>query len=87
MAAITGLLVVLAIGTWRRWRWVFWVLLIAFAAGVLRVPLFALQLLGVVSFDVPLWYAGLQAVVGIVQVGIAAAMVAGYRRQGAWGAF
>jgi hypothetical protein len=87
LAAITGLLMVLAIGTWRRWRWVFWVLLIAFAAGVLRVPLFALQLLGVVSFDVPLWYAGLQAVIGVVQVAIAALMFAGYRRHGIWGTF
>ena len=76
LAAITGLLVLLAIGTLRRWRWMFWLLLIAFAAGVLRVPLFALQVLGAVSSDVPLWYTGLQAVVGLVQVAIAAAMFA-----------
>jgi hypothetical protein len=87
LAAITGLLVLVAIGTLRRWRWTFWLLLIAFAAGLLRVPLFALQVLGVVSVDVPLWYAALQAVVGIVQVAIAAAMFAGYRRHGIWGAF
>jgi len=87
LAAITGLLVLLAIGTLRRWRWMFWLLLIAFTAGVLRVPLFALQILGAVSSDVPLWYAGLQAVVGVIQVAIAAAMFSGYRRHGPWGAF
>jgi len=87
LAAITGLLVLVAIGTLRRWRWTFWLVLIAFAAGVLRVPFFALQLLGVVSSEVPLWYAGLQAVIGVVQVAIAAAMVIGYRRDGPWGAF
>jgi hypothetical protein len=87
LAGITSLLVLLAIGTLRRWRWTFWLVLVAFAAGVLRVPLFALQALGAVSSDVPLWYAGLQAVVGIVQVGIAAAMFAGCRRHGPWGAF
>jgi len=87
LAAITGLLVLLAIGTLRRWRWMFWLLLIAFAAGVLRVPVFALQVVGAVSSDVPLWYTGLQAVVGLVQVAIAAAMFAGYRRHGPWGAF
>jgi hypothetical protein len=87
LAAITGLLVLLAIGTLRRWRWMFWLLLIAFAAGVLRVPLFGLQVLGAVSSDVPLWYAGFQAVVGVIQVAIAAAMVSGYRRHGPWGAF
>jgi hypothetical protein len=87
LAAITGLLVLLAIGTLRRWRWMFWPLLIAFAAGVLRVPLFALQILGAVSSDAPLWYTGLQAVVGVIQVAIAAAMFSGYRRHGPWGAF
>ncbi len=87
LAGITSLLVVLAIGTVRRWRWTLWLVLVAFAAGILRVPLFALQVIGAVSSDVPLWFAGLQAVVGIVQVGIAAAMVAGYRRHGVWGSF
>jgi hypothetical protein len=82
-----GLLGLLAIGTLRRWRWTFWLLLIAFAASVLRLPLFALQVLGVISMDVPLWYATLQAIVGSVQVAIAAAMLAGYRKHGAWGAF
>jgi hypothetical protein len=87
LAAIMGLLGLLAIGTLRRWRWTFWLLLIAFAASVLRLPLFALQVLGVISMDVPLWYATLQAIVGSVQVAIAAAMLAGYRKHGAWGAF
>ncbi len=87
LAGITSLLVELAIGTVRRWRWTLWLVLVAFAAGILRVPLFALQVIGAVSSDVPLWFAGLQAVVGIVQVGIAAAMVAGYRRHGVWGSF
>jgi hypothetical protein len=36
---------------------------------------------------VPLWYAGFQSVVGVVQVAIAMAMVVGYRRHGVWGAF
>ena len=87
LALVTGLLAVLAIGTLRRWRWTFWLLLVAFAAGVLRVPVFALQALGAISSDVALWYAGVQAIVGIVQVAIAAAMFLGYRRQGPWGAF
>ena len=43
VAAIGVLLVVLAIGTLRRWRWTFWLMLIAFAAGIVRLPLFGLQ--------------------------------------------
>jgi hypothetical protein len=87
LAAITALLTLLAVGTLRRWRWVFWLVLIAFAAGVLRVPLFGLQAARVLPLDVPLWYAALQALIGIVQVAIAAAMLVGYRRNGIWGRF
>ena len=87
LTVVSGLLAVLAIGTLRRWRWTFWLVLVAFAAGVLRVPVFALQALAAISADVPLWYAGVQAIVGIVQVAIAAAMFLGYRRHGPWGAF
>jgi hypothetical protein len=87
LAAISGLLILLSVGVLRRWRWMFWVVLIAFAAGILRVPLFGLQLLAVASLDVPLWYSGLQAVIGVIQVAIAAAMYSGYRKQGVWGAF
>jgi hypothetical protein len=86
LVGVTSLLVVVAIGTLRRWRWTFWLVLIAFAAGVLHVPAFALQVLGIISTDVPLWYAAMQAVIGIVQVVIAGAMFVGYRRHGVWGA-
>jgi hypothetical protein len=87
LAGITALLTLLAVGTLRRWRWVFWMVLVAFAAGVLRVPLFGLQAARVLPLDVPLWYAALQALIGIVQVAIAAAMLIGYRRNGIWGRF
>lgn len=87
VAAIAALIVVLAVGTVRRWQWTFWLILIAFAAGVLRAPIFGLQLLGVIPVEVPLWYAGLQAVIGIAQVVIAWAMWIGYRRAGPWGEF
>jgi len=87
LAGITALLTLLAVGTLRRWRWVFWVVLIPFGAGVLRVPLFGLQVARLIPLDVPLWYAALQALIGIVQVAIAAAMLVGYRRNGVWGRF
>ncbi len=85
--AIAALIAVLGVGTVRGWRWTFWLILVAFAAGVLRVPVFGLQLLGVIPLDVPLWYAALQAAIGLAQVGIALAMWAGYRHAGPWGEF
>jgi hypothetical protein len=87
LVGVTGLLILLAVGVVYRWHWLFWLVLIAFAAGILRLPLFGLQLLGVAPLDVPLWYSGLQAVIGVIQIGIAAAMYGGYRKHGVWGEF
>ena len=59
----------------------------AFFAGVLRVPVAVLQLTGVLAADVPAWYVIFQGVIGLVQVAISLAMLAGYRRSGVWGSF
>jgi hypothetical protein len=87
LAGLTLFIALLSIGVLRRWRWIFWLILIAFLAGVLRVPVAILQLTGVLAADGPAWYMVFQGLVGIVQVVIGLAMVAGYRRAGVWGAF
>jgi hypothetical protein len=87
LAVLTGFLALLAVGVLRRWRWTFWLVLVAFLAGVLRVPVAILQLTGGLAADVPAWYVLFQGVIGLAQVAIALAMVAGYRRAGVWGAF
>jgi hypothetical protein len=84
LAVFIGLL---SVGVLRRWRWTFWLILVAFLAGVLRVPMAVLQLTGVLAADGPIWYVVFQGLLGIVQVVIGLAMVAGYRRAGIWGAF
>jgi hypothetical protein len=87
LAALTGFLALLAIGVMRRWRWTFWVILVAFLLGVLRVPVAILQLTGVLAADGPTWYLVFQGLLGVLQFAIGLAMVAGYRRSGVWGAF
>jgi hypothetical protein len=87
LAAISAFLVLLGIGVVRRWRWTFWLVLVAFILGVLRVPASILQLTGVLSEEVPPWYALLQAFLGLVQFAIGLLMLAGYRREGVWGSF
>lgn len=87
VVALLGFLTVLAIGVLKRWRWLFWLLLVAFAAGLARVPVAVLQLSGRIAPDGPDWYVVVQGVIGVIQVGIAVAMFAGYRRSGPWGAF
>ncbi|HTJ61056.1 MAG TPA: hypothetical protein VL333_07705 [Candidatus Saccharimonadales bacterium] len=74
------------IGTVRRWRWVFWLILVAFLAGALRIVVSALELAGAVPLDGPRWYVTTQGLIGLVQLVIGIAMVRSYRRAGVWGA-
>ena len=87
LAALTIFLILLGVGVVRRWRWTFWLIVVAFLAGVLRVPASILQLSGVLPAEKPTWYMLLQAVIGLMQVAIGLAMLAGYRRSGVWGSF
>ena len=68
----------LGIGVVRRWRWTFWLIVVAFIAGVLRVPASILQLSGVLPSESPSCYVLLQAIMGLMQVAIGLAMLAGY---------
>jgi hypothetical protein len=72
----------LAVGVVRRWRWTFWLILVAFLFGVLRVPVAALQLTGVLATDTPAWYVLYQGLLGVAQFGIGPTMTVGYRRTG-----
>jgi len=81
----TALLALLSTGVVRGWRWIFWLILVAFFAGILRVPASVMELSGNIPAQGPPWYVVLQAVVGLTQFIIALAMVAGYRKAGAWG--
>ncbi len=87
LVAISAFIVLLGIGVVRRWRWTFWLIVVAFIAGVLRVPVSIMQLSGMLPTESPTWYVLLQALIGLMQVGIGLAMLAGYRRSGVWGSF
>jgi hypothetical protein len=87
LGGLTAFLVLLGVAVVRRWRWTYWLLLAAFLAGPLRVPVAALELAGVLPAAAPGWYLGLQAGLGLVQLALGLAMLRGYRRAGVWGAF
>ena len=87
LIALTAFLGLLGLGVVRRWRWMFWLIVVAFLAGVLRVPASALELAGMVPMTGPAWYLVLQAGIGLVQFGIGLAMLSGLRRAGVWGPF
>ncbi|HEY7201769.1 MAG TPA: hypothetical protein VIC57_16220 [Candidatus Dormibacteraeota bacterium] len=87
LGGISALIVVLGVGVVRRWRWLFWLVLLAFLAGLLRVPASALTLAGVLPGGGPSWFVVLQAAIGVVQFAIGIAMLSGLRRGGVWGSF
>jgi hypothetical protein len=87
LLVLTGLFALLSTGVIRGWRWTFWLILVVFLVGIVRVPTAALQLAGISARQDPAWYVVLQAVVGLTQFVIALAMLAGYRKAGIWGAF
>jgi hypothetical protein len=87
LIALSALIALLVVGAFRRWRWTFWLVLVAFFFGVLRLPPSVLQLAGILPASGPTWYEALQGAIGVVQFLIALAMFAGYRKAGIWGEF
>ena len=87
LGALLGFIVVLAVGVVRRWRWTFWLIMLAFLAGALRVPAVAFQFLGFARGSLPAWYLLVQLAIGVAQFVVGLAMLAGYRRAGVWGSF
>jgi hypothetical protein len=90
LALAAGLALFLALvsfGVVRRWRWIFWLVLVAFLAGALRVPAAALQLSGRLASTGPAWYEALQGAIGAVQLAIGLLLLRGFRRAGPWGRF
>ena len=87
LGATSAFIALLVVGVLRRWRWTFWLILVAFLFGVLRVPASILALAGVLPAAGPTWYVLFQALLGLVQFAIGLLMLAGYRRAGPWGSF
>jgi hypothetical protein len=85
IVALSAFILLVAMGVLRRWRWIFWLLLVAFLAGVLRVPASIVELAGWLPATGPGWYVVFQALIGAVQLAIGVLMLIEYRRYGIWG--
>jgi hypothetical protein len=57
-------ILLLGVGVLLRWRWTFWLITVAFLAGVLRAPAAVLQLTGILTADAPTWYLVFQGLLG-----------------------
>ncbi len=84
LVAILAFVAVLSVGVVRHWRWVFWILLIAFGFSVLEIPAGILQLAGVLPSSFPVWYSLCRMGVAVIEVVIAVWMWQVYRRYGVW---
>ena len=77
-------IIVLLVGVVRHWRWLFWLLLIAFGCMILEIPATALQLTGVLPNLFPVWYSLCRMGVAVLAFLIALWMVRIYRYHGVW---
>jgi hypothetical protein len=87
LAALSAFIALLAIGALRRWRWTFWLIVVAFLFSVLSVPASILELTGVLPAAGPTWSVLAQGLIGLGQCAIRLLMLGGYRHAGVWGAF
>jgi hypothetical protein len=85
LAVLSALIVLVMMGVLRRWHWTFWLLLIAFLSGMLRLPASIIQVAGWIPATGPSWYVIFQALIGVVQFAIGVVMLVEYRRYGVWG--
>jgi hypothetical protein len=56
LVALVAFLSVLIYGVAHHWRWLFWLILVAFAGAVIQVPVEITQLAGVLANPYPVWY-------------------------------
>ncbi len=72
------------IGVLCQWRWVFWVVLVAFVGMVLDIPVTILQLTGTLPGLFPVWYSLCRLGVSMIAIVIAVWMLQIYRYHGVW---
>ncbi len=85
LVAILGLIAFVITGVLRHWRWLFWLILLAFGAAILDIPTTILQFTGVIPNTFPVWYSLYRMGVACVQVAIFVWMVRIWRHEGVWG--
>jgi hypothetical protein len=84
LVGVFAVIALLILGVVRHWRWLFWLILIAFASSIIQIPVEGLQLLGVFPNPYPVWYCLFRGGVGLIELGLAFWMIQTYRHQGVW---
>jgi hypothetical protein len=84
LIGILAVIALLILGVVRHWRWLFWLILAAFAASALQIPITLMQITGVLPTADPLWYDLFRMCVAMVELALAVWMIRIYRHEGVW---
>jgi hypothetical protein len=84
LVGILAVIALLIIGVVRHWRWVFWLMLVAFSGSALHIPVTLLQITDVLPSSDPLWYGLFRMGVAVVDLALAVWMIHIYRHEGVW---
>jgi hypothetical protein len=84
LVGVGGFLAIVMIGVLRRWRWVFWLVLVATGSMILDIPATILQVMGILPSLFPLWYSLCRMGASLMAVGIFVWMLQTYRRHVVW---
>lgn len=84
LVGVLTMIALLILGVVRHWRWLFWLILLAFTGSIIQIPVEGLQLLGVFPNPYPVWYSLYRGGVGVIELGFAFWMIQTYRHQGVW---
>jgi hypothetical protein len=84
LVAILVFIAVLIVGVVRHWRWLFWLLLVAFGFSIFQIPVTILQLTRVIPNPFPVWYSLCRMGIASIELAIAVWMVQIYRHYGVW---
>ncbi len=84
LSALIAFLGMLMYGVLHHWRWLFWLILLAFTGSIIQIPVEGLQLLGVFPNPYPVWYSLFRGGIGFIELGFAFWMIQTYRHQGVW---
>jgi len=84
LVGILAVIALLILGVVRHWRWLFWLLLLAFGFSILAIPATILQLTGIIPDSYPAWYSLSRMGIALLEFGLAARMLQIYRQYGVW---
>ena len=84
LVALLVFIATLCVGVARRWRWLFWLALVAFLVAPLEIPAGILQLLNVLPIQQPAWYVLLRMATSVVEFALGVWMLLAWRRCGVW---